>query len=157
MSYIQGFLAAVPVQNKADYVACAQKSWEIFRDYGALSMLEAWEDNAPDDTLTSFPMAVKRNPGKAVVFSQITWRDKADADACFAAMESDPRWQTLGEMPFDGKRMIWGFFRADLRRTCLILSVTLPCRRAPWRVRQSDIQPRPTGLDGHVKLFESAG
>ncbi|TMV90476.1 DUF1428 domain-containing protein [Thioclava sp. BHET1] len=110
MSYIQGFLAAVPVQKKADYVALAKESWELFRDYGALSMLEAWEDNVPDGTLTSFPMAVKREPGEAVVFSQITWRDKAAADACFAAMESDPRWQALGEMPFDGKRMIWGFF-----------------------------------------------
>ncbi len=44
-----------------------------------------------------------------MVFSWITWPDKATRDACFATMETDPRWKEM-KMPFDGKRMIYGCF-----------------------------------------------
>ena len=109
MTYVSGFLAPVPTANESAYLASAEKSWPLFKDYGALSMLENWESDVPDGQVTSFPLAVKREEGESIIFSWIVWPDKATADACWATMETDPRWKEM-DMPFDGKRMIFGGF-----------------------------------------------
>ncbi|MCV2891477.1 DUF1428 domain-containing protein [Lentibacter sp. XHP0401] len=114
MTYISGFVAAVPAGNKAEYVEHAKKSWPIFKKYGALRMVETWGDEVPDGKVTSFPMAVKLTDGETVVFSWIEWPDKAASDACMSSMQTDPEWEALGDMPFDGKRMIFGGFEALL-------------------------------------------
>ena len=103
MSYISGFVAAVPHDNKQSYIDFARKSW---------SAVESWENDVPDGKLTSFPMAVQRAEGEAIVFSWIEWPDKASSDACMAAMETDPVFADMSPdaMPFDGKRMIYGSF-----------------------------------------------
>ena len=64
----------------------------------------------PDGKLTSFPMAVKLEESEVVVFSWILWPDKETAEACWSTMDTDERWAEMGEMPFDGKRMIYGGF-----------------------------------------------
>ena len=111
MSYFDGFLAAVPVANKADYIRQATDAWErIFRDMGALSMTETWADDVPDGEVTSFPMAVKKKDDEAVIFSWVEWPDKATRDAAWKKMmEMGP--DAMGEMPFDGKRMMYGGFQ----------------------------------------------
>ncbi|MBS0125295.1 DUF1428 domain-containing protein [Thetidibacter halocola] len=109
MTYVSGFLAAVPEANKEAYIDSARASWPLFRDYGALDQWECWEDAVPDGEVTSFPMAVKRAPGEKIVFSWILWPDKATAERCWASMETDARWQEM-TMPFDGKRMVYGNF-----------------------------------------------
>ena len=73
-------------------------------------MRECWGDDVPDGEVTSFPMAVRKEPGETVVFSWIEWPDKATRDKCMGAMRSDPRFEAMGAMPFDGKRMIFGGF-----------------------------------------------
>ena len=110
MAYISGFVAAVPTGNKDSYIEHARKAWPLFQQRGARRMVENWEDDVPDGKVTSFPMAVKRRAGEAVVFSWIEWPDKATSDACFASMQTDPAWEAMWEMPFDGKRMIFGGF-----------------------------------------------
>lgn len=110
MAYISGMLAAVPTGNKAKYLEHATAAWPLFKQHGALSMVENWGDDVPDGKLTSFPMAVKLEDGETVVMSWITWPDKATSDACMASMQTDPAWEAMGEMPFDGKRMLFGGF-----------------------------------------------
>ncbi|WGW03859.1 DUF1428 domain-containing protein [Tropicibacter oceani] len=110
MAYVSGFLAPVPEDKKDIYIDKAKASWPLFKEYGATSMVETWEADVPDGEHTSFPMAVKREPGEKIVFSWITWPDKATCDACWASMETDPRWQVMFDMPFDGKRMVFGGF-----------------------------------------------
>ncbi len=110
MPFVSGFVAAVPVANKDAYIASVRRCWPLFQEYGALSTMECWEEDVPEGEHTSFPMAVKREAGEAVVFSWIVWPDKKSADACMASAESDPRWEELMDMPFDGKRLIWGGF-----------------------------------------------
>ncbi|MBB5516779.1 uncharacterized protein YbaA (DUF1428 family) [Rubricella aquisinus] len=111
MTYVQGFVAAVPQENKADFITHAKAAAEIFMELGALSVRENWEVDVPDGEHTSFPMAVKRAEGEAIVFSWITWPDQATAHACMEKMMSDPQMEArMGEMPFDGKRMIYGGF-----------------------------------------------
>jgi uncharacterized protein YbaA (DUF1428 family) len=46
-----------------------------------------------------------------VVFSWITWPDKATRDAGFPKVIADPRLQSdVNPMPLDGSRMIFGGF-----------------------------------------------
>ena len=110
MTYVSGFLTPVPKANKERYTELAKLSWPLFKEYGAISIQENWEKDVKDGETTSFPMAVKRKPDEDIVFSWITWPDKETADACWASFETDARWQAMKEMPFDGKRMIFGGF-----------------------------------------------
>jgi uncharacterized protein YbaA (DUF1428 family) len=65
----------------------------------------------PDGTLTDFRRAVKAEPGETIVFSWIEYPSREARDAAHARMQADPRMQDMGrDMPFDGKRMIFGGF-----------------------------------------------
>jgi len=73
MLYIDGFVLAVPTANKEIYKKHAQTTAVIFKEYGALKLVECWGDNVPGGELTSFPMAVKCEQDETVVFSWISW------------------------------------------------------------------------------------
>lgn len=109
MSYIDAFACAVPTANKDAYIASSKMFRGVVEEYGALSLHEFWGDDVPDGQLTSFPMAVKLQAGETVVLSYVEWPDKATRDAGNAKMMSDPR-MAPENMPFDGKRMIYGGF-----------------------------------------------
>jgi uncharacterized protein YbaA (DUF1428 family) len=110
MSYVSGFVVAVPEGNKKAYVDSARQGWALFKEYGALQHMEAWGDNVPDGKLTDFNRSVDRKDGEVVVFSWILWPDRETADAAYKRMMDDPRMKDM-TMPFDGKRMIWGGFQ----------------------------------------------
>ena len=117
MTYVSGFLLAVPTANKAAYKKMAEDVWEIFKDYGCLSMRENWGVDVPDGKVTSFPMAVKKEDDETVVFSWMEWPDKETCDRGWEAMMQDPRMSDMdpSKMPFDGMRMMWGGFEELLR------------------------------------------
>lgn len=114
--YVQGFVIPVPEGNKDAYRNVAEKFWEIAKDYGAKSQIECWEVDVPDGTTTDFRRAVKAEEGERIVFSWVTWDDKATYEASHEQMMADERMQTDfgspdgSDMPFDGKRMIFGGF-----------------------------------------------
>jgi uncharacterized protein YbaA (DUF1428 family) len=110
MSYVQGFLVAVPKAKKQAYIQSAQAAAPIFQEYGALRVVETWSETITDGKVTDFKMAVKATPDEAVVFSWIEWPDQQTYEAAHARMQTDARWQNMPEMPFDGKRMVWGGF-----------------------------------------------
>lgn len=114
MPYLDGFVAAAPSARKEDYIAYAQKFWPIMKDHGALAMWECWGDDVPEGELTSFPMAVKAQEGEVVVFAWTLWPDKDTRQSAWEKLESDPRMAEMHEMPFDGKRMIFGGFSTVL-------------------------------------------
>ena len=109
MAYITGFLTPVKTENKDRYIESARTSWPMFKGYGATAQIENWGVDVPDGKLTSFPMAVKLEDGEVVVFSWLIWPDKKTADDAWAKMEKDPAMADM-DMPFDGKRMMWGGF-----------------------------------------------
>ena len=112
MNYIDGVVAAVPTANRAAYIEHAEKMAVVFKDFGALSVVECWGDDVPEGKLTSFTMAVKREADEAVVFSWITWPSRAARDAAWEKVMADPRMDSsTSPMPFDGKRMIYGGFQ----------------------------------------------
>jgi uncharacterized protein YbaA (DUF1428 family) len=109
--YINGFIVPVPADKKAEYKDVAEKFWEIAKEFGALSQVETWEADVKDGKVTDFRRAVNLEPGEKVVFSWMTWKDRATADAAHEKMMADPRMEAFGkEMPFDGKRMVFGGF-----------------------------------------------
>jgi uncharacterized protein YbaA (DUF1428 family) len=115
MSYIDGFVIAVPTANKQAFIDHASGADGMFIEYGALRVIECWGDDVPDGTLTDFRRAVQATAAESVVFSWIEWPDKATRDAGMAKMMDpenvDPRMDpALNPMPFDGKRMIFGGF-----------------------------------------------
>ena len=111
MNYVDGFVCAVPNGNKAAYVEYAKKFGAIFKEYGALTVVDCWGDDVPEGKLTSFPMAVKREADEAVIFSWVTWSSKAFRDEAWKKLMEDPRMNPAANpRPFDGKRVIYRGF-----------------------------------------------
>lgn len=109
--YVQGFLLAVPEDKKDAYVAMAARAAELFRGYGCTEIVEAWEDEVTDGKVTDFRMATKAQAGEKIVFSWLIWPDRDTYKAASEKMQSDPAFaEGMGEMPFDGMRMMWGGF-----------------------------------------------
>ena len=110
MTFIQGFVAAVPTANRDVYRDHAAQALPLFKEFGARRMVEAWGDDVPDGTVTDFRGAVQAKDGETVVFSWIEYADQAAYDAALQAMMDDPRMEDMAEMPFDGSRMIFAGF-----------------------------------------------
>jgi uncharacterized protein YbaA (DUF1428 family) len=110
MSYVDGFVLAVPAANKEAFRRHAAAAAVLFREFGATRVVECWGDAVPDGKVTDFRRAVQAGAEEVVVFSWIEYPSKEIRDAAMAKMMSDPRMHELGEMPFDGKRMVMGGF-----------------------------------------------
>lgn len=115
MTYVDGFVLAVPTANRQKFIEHAQKGDSVFIEMGAVRVLECWGDDVPDGKLTDFRRAVQATESETVVFSWIEWPDKATRDAAMARMDevmkTDPRMSPEhNPMPFDGARMIFGGF-----------------------------------------------
>lgn len=115
MTYIDGFVIAVPTANKEKFVKHANVHDSLFMELGATRILECWGDDVPDGKLTDFHRAVQAKDDETVVFSWVEWPDKATRDKAMAGlhekMKTDPRMNPKNSpMPFDGKRMIFGGF-----------------------------------------------
>ena len=115
MSYIDGFVMAVPTANKQKFIDHARSIDTIFTDLGATRVVECWADDVPEGEVTDFGKAVKATEEESVVFSWIEWPDKETRDAAMNKMMSDDfkderMDQEKNPMPFDGTRLIFGGF-----------------------------------------------
>lgn len=115
MSYVDGYVLAVPTANKEAYKQLAESVAPVFLDHGALKVVECWGDDVPEGKLTSFPMAVQCKEDETVVFSWIIWPSKEARDEGMKKAMADERMDG-SNMPFDGKRMIFGGFRVLVER-----------------------------------------
>ena len=105
----------MPTVNQEPYRRHAETAVAMFREDGALSVVECWGDDVPEGKLTSFPMAVQCQPDETVVFSWITWPSKQVRDEGMKKVMADSRLQPdTNPMPFDGQRLIYGGFRMIL-------------------------------------------
>ena len=115
MSYVDGFVLAVPRDRIEAYKAMAAIGGTVWKEHGALAYVECIGDDVPYGELTSFPRAVQAKDDEVVVFSWIVYASRAVLDAILAKVMADPRLESYqGKMPFDGKRMIFGGFEAFL-------------------------------------------
>ena len=115
--YVDGFVVPVLRDCSEDYVKLATEVGSIFLEHGAVSVMEAMGDDVPDGVHTSFPMAVKLEPGEVVFFSWITFSDRAHRDEVNAKVMADPRldWDKSVPQPMNMQRMIWGGFVPRVR------------------------------------------
>jgi len=111
MTYIDGFVAAVPTANKQKFIDHAKKGDSVFVELGARRVLECWGDDVPEGKVTDFRRAVKAKDDETVVFSWVEWPDKATRDKAMPKMMDDARMQPdQNPMPFDGQRLVYGGF-----------------------------------------------
>ena len=114
MHYVDGFVVPVPRKNLKAYKRMAMKASKVWRDHGALEFVECLADDVKKGKWTSFPRSVKLKPGEVVVFSYIVYKSRKDRDRVMGKVMKDPRLADMmnpKNMPFDGKRMIWGGFK----------------------------------------------
>jgi uncharacterized protein YbaA (DUF1428 family) len=115
MTYVDGYVLAVPTADKAKFVEMAKSFDGFFTQHGALRVVECWGDDVPHGKLTDFFMSVQAKEDETVVFSWVEWPDKATRDGAMAKMhemmKTDERYDPVKNPPcFDGKRMIFGGF-----------------------------------------------
>lgn len=111
MAYVDGFVIPVPSGKKEAYLRVAERAAPIFKEFGAERVVECWGEDVPEGKVTSFPMAVKCQPGETVVFSWIIWPSREVRDEGMRKFMEDPRMKDcMSDMPFDGQRMIFGGF-----------------------------------------------
>lgn len=111
MTYVDGFVLAVPATAKDAFRKHAAEAAPLFKQLGATRVVESWGDDVPDGKLTDFKGAVQAKEGEVVVFSWFEYPSREARDAANEKMRSDPRMQEIGAaMPFDGQRMIFGGF-----------------------------------------------
>ena len=112
MSYVDGFVLAVPEAKLADYKKLAKLAGKVWMEHGALSYVECVGDDVPVGKLTSFTRAVKLKEGEIVVFSWIVYKSRAHRDDVMKKVMADERMKPgMKNPPFDTKRMIFGGFK----------------------------------------------
>ena len=113
MAYVDGFVIPVPKDKIDAYKAQARRAGDIWKEHGALDFVECVGDDVPYGEVTSFPRAVLAKDDEVVVFSWIVYRNRAERDVVNTKVMADPRLEK--EMPFDGKRLIFGGFEMWLK------------------------------------------
>jgi len=114
MAYVDGFVVPVPKRKLQAYRRLARKAGKVWREHGALEYVECVADDVKPGKLTSFPQAVKLEPGEVVWFSWIVYASRKQRDRILAKVMKDPRLAEMmnpKSMPFDGRRMFWGGFK----------------------------------------------
>lgn len=111
IGYVQGYVAAVPEDNQQDFRIMAEGMAALAVDHGALKAIDAWGSDIADGEATDFKKAVKAQDGEAVVFGLTAWPSKEAHGAAMPKMQQDDRMPSpSSDMPFDGKRLIYGGF-----------------------------------------------
>lgn len=114
MSYVDGYVVAVPKHKMEAYQAMARTSGEVWKEHGALAYVECVADDVPYGELTSFPRAVQARDDETVIFAWVVYRSREERDEINKKVMTDPRMgmgMDPSNCPFDGKRVIFGGFR----------------------------------------------
>ncbi|NRR33942.1 DUF1428 domain-containing protein [Oxalobacteraceae bacterium] len=115
MAYVDGFVVPLPKDKVNAYREMSRKCGEVWREYGALSFRECIADDVKPGKYTSFPQSVNLEDDEVVVFSWIEFESRAARDEINDKVMKDPRLANMmkpDELPFDGKRMIYGGFES---------------------------------------------
>jgi uncharacterized protein YbaA (DUF1428 family) len=116
MSYVDGFVLAVPKTNVEAYKTMTRKAGEVWKEHGAIAYVECIGDDVPYGEVTSFPRAVQAKDDEFVIFSWIVYESREHRDVVNAKVMADPRIKDgMSNMPFDGKRLIHGGFETFLQ------------------------------------------
>ncbi|WP_019628118.1 DUF1428 domain-containing protein [Thioalkalivibrio sp. AKL10] len=115
MNYVDGYVIPVPRDRVQDYRQQADLAARIWREHGALEVVECVAEDVTPGEVTSFPRSVQARDGETVVFAWIRYESREHRDRVNAAVMADPRLPCPDKMPdstapFDLQRMFWGGF-----------------------------------------------
>lgn len=111
MAYVDGFLVPVKKSRVEEYKKLAALAEQVWREHGAIGFVECMADDVPLGEVTSFPRAVQLQEDEVVMFSWAVFPSREARDEANRKVMEDPRLLALGnDMPFDGKRLIFGGF-----------------------------------------------
>ncbi len=115
-NYVDGFLLVVPKAKLADYKKMATLGKKLWMKHGAIDYKECVIDDAKPKYVTyTFGKAAKQKPSEVVIFSYITYKNRAHRDRVNAKVMSDPAMNDPKykdkPMPFDMKRMAFAGFK----------------------------------------------
>ncbi|MGE0400463.1 MAG: DUF1428 domain-containing protein [Kofleriaceae bacterium] len=108
--YVDGFLVPVPKARIEEYKQFSKKASDMWTKRGALSYVEAVADDVKPGEVTDFQRSVQLHDDEVVVFAWITYKSREDRDRINKEVMDDPAMKDV-DMPFDGKRMIFGGFK----------------------------------------------
>jgi uncharacterized protein YbaA (DUF1428 family) len=107
--YVDGIVVPVTEAKRDAYRDMAAKNAKIFREYGAVRIVETLADDVPHGKVTDFHRAVKAEDGETIAFSFIEWPDKATRDQAWGKIMENNRMEHGGDA-MAGQRMFWGGF-----------------------------------------------
>ena len=138
MSYVDGFILAVPTKNLAAYKKLAQKAGQIWTEHGALEYRECLGEDLDANPGTPFRDAVLAKKTDTVVFSWIIYRDRKHRDAVNSKVMADKRMAEVmndpKSLPFDVKRMSYGGFD-------VVVDLKASARAAPKKAAKAPKTP----------------
>jgi uncharacterized protein YbaA (DUF1428 family) len=111
-NYVDGYVLAVPAANKDTFIFQIQQNAQIYKEYGALRVVECWGDDVPTGRINSYGHAVQQEEGEVVVFNWIEWPSKALRDSAWPRIFRDRRMQSQKHpQTYDATRMLRGGFQ----------------------------------------------
>lgn len=120
MTYVDGFVFAVPKKNIKNYIKMAQLGRKIWLKHGALDYKECKGDSLKAHGTMTFPQLIKLKPSETVWFSFITFKSKAHRDKVNKLVMKDPSMSpeawTQDKMPFEMNRMAYGGFKTIVEK-----------------------------------------
>ena len=116
MVYVDGFVVPVPRDKIETYKEQARLAGAVWKEFGALEYVECIGEDTPIGDVTSFPRSVQAKDDEVVIFSWAVYSSRQSRDEILRKIFEDPRMKAQAEnMPFDGKRMIYGGFEQFLK------------------------------------------
>ena len=112
MPYVDLFVCPTKTDKKSQFIDDAATMAAIFKDHGALRIVDCWGTDVPDGKVTSFPLAVRAQDDETVCVSWAEWPSKEFRDAAMEKVMKDERINHDHEPAFDLKRMIFASFES---------------------------------------------
>ena len=161
MVYVQGMMAPVASEKKAQYQTLSAKAADVFRQNGALSVVESWGDDIPDGKVNDMKSAVKLKDGETPVFTWIVWPSKAARDEGMQKSFANPLFSEGFDPGMDGARMFFGGFETiieagDFSGADYIDGFLVPClvkNKEAYRKMAADAWPL-FERHGAISMFE---
>lgn len=108
--YLDGVVAPVATDKKADYTAFCKLCADVFQEHGATRVMDTWGDDVSDGKHTDYKRATHLKDGETVAYGWIEWPSKAVRDAAWEKIMQDDRLSGGSDAGMDGKRMMFGGF-----------------------------------------------
>lgn len=113
MTYVDGFVIAIPKKNVASYKRMARMGRKAWMEKGALQYFECLGDDLKAQPgMQGFPRMTNLKPSETVIFAFIVYKSRAHRDKVNAAVMKEMSKKEMPKaMPFAMDRVAMGGFK----------------------------------------------